>query len=372
MSLTTDQLSQLTTLIYGAASDSRCWDEVLRYLHELTGARPFTFGQDMVARRNLGGAYYGYDREVTKQFEDYFSHISPWSHSFARMRPGEIATAEELCPTAEIERTEFYNDWVRPNEDIVGGAGMVVENASGRFFLLGGNLRRKEIDSLQAPWVRVLGLIRPHVRQAMELQNMLVRRDMALTLREMPAAASTARLLLDETGYLLEADTAAQRALEEGAVLRRSGFNRVEMAPKVAPRVDLPARLGRLRAAQRLALTDAGGQGWEMRLFPMQAGPRAEAALPHLFRWQRNFISVTLAPRAAPDAPEARLRREKGLSPREAAVCLALARGRTVEEIAAAHDVRAVTVRNQIKSAMSKMELRRQVDLVRVVLSYAD
>jgi DNA-binding CsgD family transcriptional regulator len=57
-----------------------------------------------------------------------------------------------------------------------------------------------------------------------------------------------------------------------------------------------------------------------------------------------------------------------GLSRSEAEVTLALAKGATLAEIAESRGVARVTVRDQIRAAMGKASVHRQVDLVRLVL----
>ena len=56
-----------------------------------------------------------------------------------------------------------------------------------------------------------------------------------------------------------------------------------------------------------------------------------------------------------------------GLTGGEMNVALHIADGLTPREIAELRDVSIHTVRNQLKSAMSKMDARRQADLVRIV-----
>nr|MDA3888570.1 LuxR C-terminal-related transcriptional regulator [Allgaiera sp.] len=67
--------------------------------------------------------------------------------------------------------------------------------------------------------------------------------------------------------------------------------------------------------------------------------------------------------------PRSRLGAALSLTPAEAAVALMLAEGLSPVEIADQRGTRLVTVRNQIKQAMWKADCRRQVDLVRRVLT---
>jgi DNA-binding CsgD family transcriptional regulator len=58
-----------------------------------------------------------------------------------------------------------------------------------------------------------------------------------------------------------------------------------------------------------------------------------------------------------------------GLTPSEGAVVLALARGRSLAEVAAERGISLHTVRTHVKRSLAKAGVRRQADLVRLVLS---
>jgi len=58
-----------------------------------------------------------------------------------------------------------------------------------------------------------------------------------------------------------------------------------------------------------------------------------------------------------------------GLSPAEARVAAALMTGKSLANIAAAYGVQITTVRTQLRSVLRKVGVKRQFDLVRMLLS---
>ncbi len=80
-----------------------------------------------------------------------------------------------------------------------------------------------------------------------------------------------------------------------------------------------------------------------------------------------NIRRATMIGRERELASPDRIAQALGLSPRESQVALGLARGRTLEEIAASRRVSIHTVRNQLKSIYTKTELNRQKDVVAAV-----
>jgi DNA-binding CsgD family transcriptional regulator len=110
----------------------------------------------------------------------------------------------------------------------------------------------------------------------------------------------------------------------------------------------------------RIALTDEIGlmvRGHGLRL---AEGPRVTG----------RILAVWLERGAAAPPGDARaLAARFGLTLREAEVALALAGGATAGDIARAAGLSVHTVRNQIKAALAKTGMRRQADLVRLLLA---
>jgi DNA-binding CsgD family transcriptional regulator len=78
----------------------------------------------------------------------------------------------------------------------------------------------------------------------------------------------------------------------------------------------------------------------------------------------RLWVVVAAPVALAPPDPVQVMRDRLGLTRAEAEVALDLSQGRTPREIADARGRSLVTVRNQIKAAMARVEAGRQADLV--------
>ena len=50
--------------------------------------------------------------------------------------PTPYLSSDEMCDRRVVERSEFYNDWIRPQEDIVGGGGILLFKQQERVFAL--------------------------------------------------------------------------------------------------------------------------------------------------------------------------------------------------------------------------------------------
>jgi len=86
--------------------------------------------------------------------------------------------------------------------------------------------------------------------------------------------------------------------------------------------------------------------------------------LPHEFTFAPRVLVVVRGNRRTSERKAEALRTTFNLTAAEADIALQLAAGRTAELIAVARSVSVGTVRAQIKSTMSKMGVRRQIELV--------
>jgi len=90
----------------------------------------------------------------------------------------------------------------------------------------------------------------------------------------------------------------------------------------------------------------------------LAAAPRQAAVVIYVTDPERG-------PQADPDA----VCRYLGLTPAEGDVVLALARGLSLAEVARQRNVSIETVRTHVKRSLAKADVRRQSDLVRLVLT---
>ena len=107
----------------------------------------------------------------------------------------------------------------------------------------------------------------------------------------------------------------------------------------------------------------SGRMPYHVLVSPLAAGwlaaaPRQAAVVVYVTDPERG-------PQADPDA----VCRYLGLTPAEGGVVLALARGMSLAEVARERNVSVETVRTHVKRSLAKARVRRQADLVRLVLS---
>jgi hypothetical protein len=103
-------------LTYEAAADPSRWNDFLRLFSEAIHAPSVVFliHSKTHPKADASGAL-GVDPAWVKSYEEYFVTINPWQKGdpFAR---GVVALGEQILNDGQLVRTEFYNDFLRPQD----------------------------------------------------------------------------------------------------------------------------------------------------------------------------------------------------------------------------------------------------------------
>ena len=210
--------SVLTTKLFSAAIGQVEWEHFLDELSSQSGdICTHLIGYDMEADLAIDFATVGYDPEFIGTYNDHFSSLNAWAPGFAAQPAGVPVDCEVMCPTHELIKTEFYNDWLRPQEDIIQGGGAIIFKQGTRTFALGGNIRLKDSERLKDSWLRLVHQIMPHMQQALEVSRALTgaRLETAVVasegLRQVPGI-----IMLSEAGRIIFSNSIAQSMLAKG------------------------------------------------------------------------------------------------------------------------------------------------------------
>lgn len=362
-------LSRIETAILRAALDADAWVGVTQALAEtFPGSRPHFAGWDSQLERTVLGAVSGYAPEFVASYDAHYGARNVHAPAWTRMKAGETAFAHEMVGEPVLLASEYYNDWLRPQNDLRGGALIVLASGRDRMFVCGAHVERKAIGSTEEPVMRALRQLGPLMQHALDVNRMTLglRLDSAV-LRLGLDPRGAALLLLSGRGTLLYANAQAEALLGEGSVLGAGTGGRLSFR-EASAQARLVAALRPPAAPSALSFDDGGpAPGWEVRLLPVTAEVVADLRLGMFMQMRSPRLLVALRPRRAGADEASVLMRRLGLSRAEAEIVLRMSDGATPEEIAQARGASIHTVRNQIKSALSKSDVHRQVDLVRLV-----
>lgn len=319
-------------------------------------------------------ATHGFDHSFNTAYSQHFVHLDPIPEAIEQsgLPPGRLAFLQELIPNEKLKHTEFYNDYLRPQDKhhVMGGYLLREGNSKALFGMQRGR-RRRPFD---APDKAVLKILTPHFKQALRLHEALSQAEAGAA-----AAGSTldrlnmAAFFLDRTGRIRFANAGAETEARTGCYLT------VRQGRLHALHAGRDRSLQQLIEAVTATVSDRiPGAGGAVPLTPAHNAHGAVTAL--VTPWQRCIISgdpiapsVTAAVLVGScDRPILKtnyLMGAYGLTRSEARLVARLIETCSLGEAAAAAGITAQTARTYLKSVFRKAECRNQAELITKILT---
>jgi DNA-binding CsgD family transcriptional regulator len=365
-------LLSLVGLIYDAAADPTLWPVFLtRFADAVGGTLSALHGQDMATDHGIIAAGVRMDPAYQKRFREYYSGINVFMtrRKHLIMRPGQVVTGDMVTPEAEVLDSEYYNDFLRP-QDLFHLLG-VIALSEGSWTCNVTTMRPRH----KGPWGEeeraFVQALAPHLQRGLQLHRRLTALE---TERQSAAEAidhlSIGLILLDARGLNILVNRSAQAILDQrdGLSLSPDGLR--------AGRPDLTAQLRVLVSAASQAGSGHGlGTGGALSL-PRASGKRALSVLitplsVGRYELGRRVASVAVfvtdPEKAIETSPES-LRRLYGLTAAEAKLACRLLAGETLHEVRDELGITMNTARTHLKRIFTKTGVQRQSELMQTLL----
>lgn len=308
------------------------------------------------------------DHSYSQKYEDYYGKINVYLDRLKRLRClGDVRPGEALVPEEELVRTEYYNDYMKP-QNVHYSLGVAFHFVEG-FHIHLGAVRSRRAGGFGPAEREIAEALAPHVGQAVRLRARLAReRCRVQALEEVADALPFGVLHLDAKGKVLEAN---RRGAE---ILRASdGLKTVDGRLEADTWVDSralslligsaakPAAGVKPGGAARIS-RPSGARPYVVNVFPLNP-----ARLPGSGPECPAVILLISDPSGMPADAAGRLREVFGLTPAEASVCLLLGAGEELAVAAGRLGISANTARTHLKHIFLKTETSRQSELVRIL-----
>lgn len=371
-----EDYKNLTALAYAAVFDQQNWQAFLDKLTDVSGGvRTHMFGFDIQAQISMGLTASGYAPEFIETYNQHYGNINSWATGFVKHDAGFVIDCNAMCAPEQFSRTEFYNDWIRPQEDIGTGGGAILFKDESRTFMLGGNIRLKDADRVKQPWLRTVGLLIPHLQQAFQISRMISGQQVELDLyKEGALETGSAILFVSENGLVLFANTEAENLLASGTLLKTDGCHRLGFSGEAANET-YKRYLAALRneddfTAGNISIIESGkGLARTCRAVRLDPQHCRKMPFPVVFGAAKPCLLLVVPPESRETASSrSTFAALHGLTATEVDVAYAIADGFKLSELAEQRSVSIHTVRNQLKSALSKTGARRQTELVAMIV----
>lgn len=294
-----------------------------------------------------------------------------WDVPMRRLPPDQVHCMDELMSREEWESSSFYRNYSEPNGVYhIMGANI----STGRAGVLGLRITR---GRHQQPFSegdrRMCQRLLPHLRRSLKVHNQLGRSE---SLGNLYAAAvnrlSVATLVLDAGGSVLQLNDVARELLAQADGLKLVG-SRLEAS--------YPSDNRELHKLIREAVGSKDGpQPGEAREALSVARPSGEVSLGVVVEpiagaeWAEGrgqpAVMVYIRDAVGKSQVDNRVARELfNFTPAETALALQLANGLSLEEAAEELGIMRNTARAHLRAIFSKTGVRRQAELVRVMLN---
>ena len=368
-----DRFSDTIGKIYAAAADGELWGDALAAVEELTGSAGAVIHivskkAPLEMRTLLGKSAAGYFLA---------SHVDEWTRDYALMCP-RLAAAKRW-PDAP-----YYVDYMLKSERELDFDPVYEWYGSyGLRYFVGSRLiddddteivwslqRRREQGHAQQEDIDLFQSIKSHLARALQLAGSLNNlRSFEAVGWSVVESLSHALYALDAAGRLLFANAAARRLLR-----RKEGIAIIDRRMSVSRPLEQ-------RELDRLIGEAAGAQlhvsSGMCRVSRLAGGPPFAVSVAPLHPFADQCVMghaaavavVVTDPCARQIVDHDLLTKVYGLTDTEARLAEAIAQGHSLDSAAASLGMRVATARTHLKSIFLKLEVNRQQDLVRFLMT---
>jgi len=361
----TDELVKLT---YEAATDRSRWNDFLRLFGEVVHAPSAVFLiHDKTRQKANASAVRGVDPGWVKSYQEYFVTINPWLEG-RPFRRGFVAVGEQILNDRELVRTEFYNDFLRPQDWFHSCGVLIAQDQLTESEITA--VRSRRAGGFTSDELALFEYLAPHLQYAVRIHNRIAGLESGLN-------AATAALdrfptgivAVDSDAKVILTNRAADAILQRAdGLLSRDGLraaSRQETAKlrNAIAAVCMQRDSGILKPETVIRIYRPSGlKPLEVLVCPLpsQSSLRKGGAAAALFITDPEE-GATLDSRA--------LHQLFGLTPAEIRLCIALVKGKSVEEYALEAGISSNTARTHVKRIYAKTGVRRQSELVRLLLT---
>lgn len=213
---------QLEDRINHAATNQLDWRWFLADLHRISGgARTHMSIVDKATMSPVSVLQFGFDPDYIESLRNHFGKLNVWAKYANNMPIGVCLTTREAVSDDDLKETEFYQDWVRPQENALGGAATVLADDGSRRIALGGIIREVDREVLEPRFVEILKFVAPRIRQAITVNKMLAGASLEQhVMREAMKPGDAACFLLSLDRHLMFANKVAEAMIISGGIVR--------------------------------------------------------------------------------------------------------------------------------------------------------
>jgi hypothetical protein len=213
------RLSKLIGDIYDAALDPTLWARALEHSCSFVGGSSATlFWHDAATVRSAVLHLFNEAPHYTQLYFEKYLPMNPMFPAATFFEAGVVFTPTDIIPQAELVKTRFYAEWLRP-QGIVDALGVNLEKSGASSSAFSIRLHDKD-GFVDAEVRRRLGLIAPHFQRAVSIgrlfdQSKTTQAVLTETLDHVEAAV----FLVGSNGRIVFVNVPGRAMLDDGELL---------------------------------------------------------------------------------------------------------------------------------------------------------
>lgn len=131
------------------------------------------FGHNLGTDESLGIIASGLDPVELDRYHRHFANQNPWMHMNAVMPVGLVGVSDQALQRNDLVKTEFYNDWLRPQENIVAGPFMMCHRSNETFVGMAAACPAHKLDKTLPDSFELLEALALHMTQVVSMSSVL-------------------------------------------------------------------------------------------------------------------------------------------------------------------------------------------------------
>lgn len=353
--------------LYDAVGDRDGWARFADVLaRSYAGGLAAIYVHDAGARQGVAEGGSQWNPTAVAAYNKHFSTVNPWLRDISK-RPVALAVpAEFMFPRAELMKTEFFADWLRP-QGLLSGVAVTIQQDGSRFMaatvLFPGSTAERDDAA-----VRRLQHLAPHMKRVAQLKRQLtVLEDRSVSMEAMLDQLAVGIFILNanmEVTFHNKAAAsllAAKDGLGIAASRLRAAFHADHQSLETLSHMALQAGwMVDVRPGGAMRIRRPSG-----RLdYEVLVAPLSSAAVGPDFAAKRVVVFAR-DPETQVNAPLRWLRQLYGLTQAEAELVRGLMAGDSLADLGTRLAKRPETLRSQLKSVFRKTGADSQAALIR-------
>ena len=361
------EMLSLIELIYSGVGAAERWPGILDRLNAAVGAeQTIIFGPVTQAGAAISA---GTGEQMLRDFLSHYAGVNVLAGPCDRMFPtGDVRYSHKAVPDVEFERSEFYNDFFQQHNAFYSMGLKVPLGARGEAYLSSQRPRSKgpfgESEGL------VYATLMPHLQRALMLHARMTQMETGvLGLEAALDDMGHAVFGLDGVGRVILSNQRAEELVRGGDALLLRNRRLASVVPEMNRRLqealacaaDVGTATGVPDGSSLLLERRSGGPALRVTVTPFAA---AMAARPS----DLAALVYVSDPGSKPQSRAESMRKLYKLTPAEGRIADLLLEGLEVREVSQRLGVTLETARFHVKRVLAKTGVRRQSELVRLML----